>query len=263
MVMQGGMAFYESDGALAQYLWLHYSTEAEALRSGSLFEFARDFPSRCVSDLIAPYSHKTGRALDLGCAVGRASFDLSREMDEVVGIDSSALFIATATRVQRGEAVDYSLPIEGDLKEHFVATAPNGAAPGKIRFEQGDALHLRADLGSFDVVLAANILCRVSEPKKLLAKLMSHVRPGGLLAITTPSTWNHIFTPRENWLGGFESEHAPVCTLDGLTEALSPSFGMLTRIDMPLLIREHARKFELIIAEGTAWRRTADASLVP
>lgn len=255
MATQGDRAFYESDEVLAQYLWLHYASGAEALQSGNLFEFARDFPSRCVTELIAPHSHKTGRALDLGCAVGRASFDLSREMDEVVGIDYSAAFIATATRLQRGEAVEYSLPVQGELTQDFVATAPGGAAPWKIRFEQGDALNLRADLGTFDVALAANLLCRLSDPKKALARFASLVRPGGLLAITTPSTWHHIFTPRENWLGGFDGESGPVCTLDGLTAALSPAFEMLARIDLPLLIREHARKFELIIAEGTTWRR--------
>lgn len=256
MAVQGGAGFYESDEVLAQHLSLHYTAESEAIQIGKLFELARDFPSRCVTELIAPFPHKTGRALDLGCSVGRASFELSREMDEVIGVDYSSSFIAAATRLQRGEAVDYALPIQGDLKQHFVATLPNGAVPGRVRFEQGDALNLRADLGTFDVILAANLLCRLREPKKLLARFASLVRPGGLLAITTPSTWHHIFTPRENWLGGFDGANGPFCTLDGLRAALNPSFELLTRIDLPLIIREHARKYELIIAEGTTWRRT-------
>jgi len=36
---------------------------------------------------------KMGRALDLGCAVGRSSFELAREYQEVVGIDISQTFI--------------------------------------------------------------------------------------------------------------------------------------------------------------------------
>jgi len=32
------------------------------------------------------------RALDVGCAVGRATFELARSFDETVGIDLSARF---------------------------------------------------------------------------------------------------------------------------------------------------------------------------
>ena len=34
-----------------------------------------------------------GKALDLGCAVGRATFELAREFNEVTGLDFSARFI--------------------------------------------------------------------------------------------------------------------------------------------------------------------------
>ncbi|MBW7908511.1 MAG: hypothetical protein H3C50_06280, partial [Kiritimatiellae bacterium] len=78
---------------------------------------------------------------------------------------------------------------------------------------------------------------------------------GGMVLLTTPSTWRQIFTPRENWLGGYEGEHGPVRTLDGLRELLEPTFVLERRVDLPFLIREHARKFELVIAEGTAWRK--------
>jgi 2-polyprenyl-3-methyl-5-hydroxy-6-metoxy-1,4-benzoquinol methylase len=36
------------------------------------------------------------RALDLGCAVGRSSFELTRYFDRVVGLDYSARFIQVA-----------------------------------------------------------------------------------------------------------------------------------------------------------------------
>lgn len=37
-----------------------------------------------------------GRALDLGCSVGRTTIDLAKQFTEVVGIDKSKAFIHTA-----------------------------------------------------------------------------------------------------------------------------------------------------------------------
>jgi hypothetical protein len=36
---------------------------------------------------------------------------------------------------------------------------------------------------------------------------------------------------------------------------LSPHFVLELRLDMPFLIREHARKFQWSVALGTRWRR--------
>ena len=46
-------------------------------------------------------------------------------------------------------------------------------------------------------------------------------------------------------------------TLDGLREVLSPDFALVRRADLPLLIREHARKFEYIVSEATVWQRAS------
>jgi hypothetical protein len=77
---------------------------------------------------------------------------------------------------------------------------------------------------------------------------------GGRLVVTSPCTWLAEFTPRENWLGGFERKGKRVRTLDTLKEILSPHFELLSRKDLPFLIREHARKFQWSVAEATVWR---------
>ena len=41
------------------------------------------------------------RALDLGCAVGRASFELARYFEDVVGVDYSQAFVDTANELKR------------------------------------------------------------------------------------------------------------------------------------------------------------------
>ena len=42
---------------------------------------------------------------------------------------------------------------------------------------------------------------------------------------------------------------------DGLQAALEGEFELLDKFDMPLLIREHHRKYELISSLATVWRR--------
>ncbi|HMP75341.1 MAG TPA: putative 4-mercaptohistidine N1-methyltransferase [Kiritimatiellia bacterium] len=262
---------YESDAALAQYLWLHYG-DAQA-RVPAPFRAALGFPARCArlasrsgADGAAPSSRaKTGmeggtplpplRALDIGCAVGRSTFELARDCAEVIGIDFSARFIAAAQTLQRGESIPYAIPDQGDLTHALVARAPADVDRARVRFEVGDAMDLRADLGLFDVVLAANLICRLTEPRRFLDLLPALVKTGGTLLLTTPSTWKQIYTPRENWIGGYAGANGPVHTLDGLKESLSPHFTLESRTDEPLLIPEHARKFEFILAEATRWRR--------
>lgn len=239
--------YYESDDALAQYLWLHYVGPGDAA----------PFPVRCVTQTLdRSRLPPRARALDLGCAVGRSSFELARWCSEVVALDYSARFIAAARQLQAGQSLDFALVEQGELKEPFTARAPDGVNRSAVGFAVGDAQQLPEDLGLFDVVLMANLLCRLTEPRRLLERAAGLVRPGGQLVITTPSTWRQIHTPRENWLGGFLREGRPVRTLDGLHERLDPAFTLARRLDLPLLIREHARKFEYIVAEATVWFRT-------
>jgi len=128
---------------------------------------------------------------------------------------------------------------------------PQGADASRVAFEVGDAMALREDLGSFDVVLAANLLCRLPDPRKFLARLPSLVRTGGQLLLTTPFTWLKEYTPREHWIGG----RGDASSADVLTDLLSPHFELRFQKDLPFLIRKHARKYQWSVAWGTRWVR--------
>ena len=56
-----------------------------------------------------------GRALDLGCAVGRASFELAKHFDFVSGVDFSARFIRIAHQLQEKGVTHYQLTEEGEI----------------------------------------------------------------------------------------------------------------------------------------------------
>jgi SAM-dependent methyltransferase len=104
-------------------------------------------------------------------------------------------------------------------------------------------------------VLGANLIDRLADPARFLDRLPRLVRPGGQLVLTSPYTWLDDFTPREKWLGGFEREGMRVPTLAGLRAILDEHFDLVAVKDLPFLIREHARKFQLSVAQATTWRR--------
>lgn len=249
-------SYYESDDILSEYLLFHYGKEADILPYSFGPKEALEFPARCVSECLdVTRLPEEARALDLGCAIGRSSFELARHCHEVLAIDNSASFIRAATALrEKGELV-FRFRIEGDLRRDANAAVPTGIARERVAFEVGDAMNLRPDLDPFDVVLAANLIDRLPRPSTLLERLPELVSPDGQLIIISPYTWLEEFTPREHWLGGFERDGRPVTTLACLQTILAPAFTLTGQKDLPFLIREHARKYQWSVAEATLWRR--------
>lgn len=241
---------YESQKLVDEYLLFHYGREAEVLPFGFGPKEALNFAVRTVTENAGACG--CGRALDLGCAVGRSSFELSRFCGEVVGIDFSAAFVSAAERIRNGEVLRYQRLEEGNVTTKLNAAIPEGANPDRVRFETGDAMNLRADLGAFDLVHAANLICRLPEPGRLLARLPELVSPGGTLILATPCTWLEDFTPKENWPEG--------STFDWLQSELSPAFRLESTRDMPFLIRETARKFQWTVSLASVWKRLDSGS---
>ena len=61
------------------------------------------------------------RAFDIGCAVGRSTFELARGFDEVIGLDYSNAFIAKCQELKMKGQAEYSMTVEGDLTENKTA----------------------------------------------------------------------------------------------------------------------------------------------
>ncbi len=227
---------YESDALLEQYLAFHYEGDAPTyLPHHHPPPELLGYPRRCA-ELLLRHATRHGRALDLGCAVGGSSFVLAQSFDEVVGLDFSRRFIDAATGIARDGVFrtsekDYRLP--SDLRK----TTPV--------FRQADACDLPPDLGTFDAVLLANLLCRLSDPAACLRGLRRVTAPGAVMVITTPCSWDAAFTPPEKWL---------VPTLDALGEQLQPWCDRIDVLDLPFLLRDHPRRAQFTIAQASVWR---------
>jgi putative 4-mercaptohistidine N1-methyltranferase len=244
-------SFYETDAALAQYLLFHYGTPEHICPLLPEARAACGFPVRCVTEPLRQVQPAhTRRALDLGCAVGRSSFELARRFDEVIGIDFSARFIEAARTMQRDGAMTIRARREGVATDEFRLALPADLPRERVRFEQGDACALRGDLGVFDLVLMANLIDRLPDPARCLAQLPALVAPGGALILTSPYTWLEEYTPRDKWLDQGRG------TLATLREKLAPAFMLVHTFDLPMVIRDHHRKSQWTVTEASVWQRS-------
>lgn len=239
---------YESSRLLDEYLLFHYASADEVLPPDVVWLAAmRDalgFTRRTVSHFS---KSPATSALDIGCAVGGSTFEMSRFCESVIGIDFSHSFINAAETLRLGESIPYRRLEEAQLTTELVAHTPPDIDASRIRFHHGDAMNLPTSLGSFDRVHAANLVCRLPEPLQFLKRLPSLVNRGGELVLATPCTWLAEFTPPQNWPTG--------STFDWLHKLLSPDFELQHQCDEPFLIRETARKFQWTRSLVTTWHR--------
>ena len=111
------------------------------------------------------------RVLDVGCGAGRHAFEAYRRGAHVVAVDLS----------------DEELPgVAGVLRAMRLELEGPGAHGAVVR---GDARQLPFPDGSFDRVIASEVLEHVSDDARTMAELARVLRAGGLLAVTVPRWW--------------------------------------------------------------------------
>lgn len=242
---------YETDELLNQYMAFHF---------GSSYFGVPNYPARCAELCIEFMGSRPRRkALDLGCAVGRSSFDLALGFDEVVGMDLSSRFVDAANRMKAGETLPYFLHDEGELGRTVEVSLDQFDFSGvrnKVEFEVGDACNLGAAHTGYDLIFAGNLIDRVNDPAAFLNDLHHRIVAGGLLVISSPYTLLEEYTPKSNWIGGLQENGEARTVLQGMQTVLAPHFQMVRApLDVPFVIRETSRKFQHSIAEMTVWER--------
>ncbi len=241
---------YETDTLVSQYLDFQYGP--------SYFNVPNY--ARALVDIAEQIVEKRGSALDIGCATGRASFELARTFDNVTGMDYSARFIDVAQSLVRGEERRYLMPEEGELMQYCQASLADigisAEQAERVQFVQGDACNLKAQYQAYDLVLASNLVDRLREPKRFLRDITTRIVSGGILMLSSPYTWLEEFTPKENWIGGIRENGEALTTYQALQRLLAADFvEVQAPVDVPFVIRETARKHQHTVAQLTVWRK--------
>jgi putative 4-mercaptohistidine N1-methyltranferase len=240
---------YESPQMLADYLLFHYGDIEDSMPWEFGPRTALHYPARCAALCDKAANGHAERVLDLGCAVGKSTFELARFADEVVGIDYSHQFIRAANQLQETGVHDYQMQEEGNVAVPRTAHVSDEIDRNRVKFLHGDACNLPDDLGIFDGVLLANLLCRLPDPAACLQRVKTLIDVNGWLVFATPASWSEEYTPRDKWLARNGS------TLDGICQCLQPEFSLSHREDMPFVLREHRRKYQWTVAEVSVWRK--------
>ncbi|MBW2733422.1 MAG: 5-histidylcysteine sulfoxide synthase [Deltaproteobacteria bacterium] len=242
---------YETDKMLSEYAEFHY---------GDRYFEVPNFPQTLAQLAIRAMGDRpAGRALDLGCAVGRATFELARHFDHVTGIDFSARLIKLGVQLAQQGVIRYTIADEGELvlyKERNLQDLGLAPLVEKVAFMQGDACNLKPLYTGYDLVLAANLIDRLYDPALFLDALHQRINAGGLLLVASPYTWLQEHTERKRWIGGFKKDGESFSTLDGLKATLGPHFELIDGpLEVPFVIRETRRKFQHTLSEVTIWER--------
>ncbi|AFJ02533.1 hypothetical protein Q7C_1383 [Methylophaga frappieri] len=242
---------YETDKMLSEYAEFHYGE--------TYFEvpnFQKTLMEYAIKAMADKPKHK---ALDLGCAVGRGSFELAREFDAVTGIDFSARLINLGVQLQQRGVIRYTIIDEGELvqyREQHLASFGLSEFADKVSFMQGDACNLKKTYQGYDLIVAANLIDRLYDPALFLQSIHERLNQGGLLVLASPYTWLEAHTEKTKWLGGFKKDGESFTTLDGLHYILDEHFARIAEPQsIPFVIRETSHKFQHTLSEVTIWER--------
>lgn len=243
---------YEEDQILHDYILFHYGKKEDILSDLFPVDWALDFPVKCITESLPEDLNNRENALDIGCSVGRSSFELSKHFKNVVGVDYSHSFIKAANKMKLDGQYPIRVKDHGSIYSHKTLKSPEACMPDRITFEQGDACNLKKNSKKWDFVLAANLLCRIPDPRKFLEEISFQINSGGILALVSPYTWMTEYTSEENWIGGTDNSSS---SKDAIKSLLYPSFELIKEQELPFLIREHRRKYQLSSSHSTVWRK--------
>jgi SAM-dependent methyltransferase len=234
---------YESAPVLSSYLWSHF---------GDLLDDSE------ASDAYVRWAglmrESSGMCVDIGGAVGRFAFEMTRKSDFVIGLDNSVTFVETARDLMLNRGRRVFLMEEGFLTREVALRLPAQWDMDKIEFVVADALALPFRSRSFSALAGLNLIDKVPRPMDHFKEMnRTALERGAQFLFSDPFSWSKDVAPEESWLGGKETGpyagrgHENVQSLlSGATGDIAPPWKIEENGHIWWKIRTHANHFELI-----------------
>lgn len=156
--------------------------------------------TRTAEDSVAfalPYVHRDSRVLDVGCGPGSITLDLAATVagaggaaSQVIGVENTHVPVAAARELARRRGI--------------------GAV-----FTTGDARALPFPDGTFDLVLAHQVLQHLADPVAALREFARVAAPGGVVAVRDADYGGMFFHPQPDGLLEWRRDYRRRARADG------------------------------------------------
>lgn len=193
-----------------------------------------------------------GPVIDIGCAVGRTSFELAEQVDDIVlGMDLNFGMLKTAATILESGCICYPRRRGGIVYERRRFPAAFERAE-QVDFWVCDATALPFADRTFSAGISLNVLDCVWSPYDCLAEMGRILKPGGSAVLSTPYDWNAGATPVESWLGGHSQRSGHRGSSPDILRSLMSGGGhpnavevleLLSLEEVPWTLRLHDRSF--------------------
>lgn len=216
---------YNSRSMLSSYLWSHYSEFFNGPNAAKAYKV-----------WASHFRQTSGCALDIGCSVGRLSFELSQTHSRVIGIDTSLSFIRKARELLQRKYLAFDLILEGHLTEARSCPLDDNWNYDGVDFIVADALALPFPESFFSTVTSINVLEKVPDPMRHLTEINRVLRPEkAMFFFSDPFSWDASASAPELWLGGRKTGKYSGRGIDSIGRIFSGEDGIF---NPPLDIRE-------------------------
>ncbi len=229
------IAGYGSFSMRSSYLWSHYS------------EFFNDPDATdAYKRWAGAFTPQKGWALDIGCAVGRLTLEMTRTHDRAVGIDTSLSFIRTARKIMTRRCLEFELIMEGEITEKRESFLDSAFVFENTEFLIADAMALPFRSNRFSSASSVNILEKVPDPSlhfREADRVMD--KTNARFLFSDPFSWDETVSSRDLWLGGRNEGPFKGFGLNNVCRILENGGGLFTpgfRIQETGLVKWKIRK---------------------
>lgn len=236
-------AAYEDLSVISSYLHSHYSMLSDNHNTGCAYE-----------EWASKIKYGTGLAIDMGCSVGRMTFEMACKFDFAIGMDFSEGFIKKARDFTNNGCLRFQTIKEGYIMEDNLVNFSGKWDKEKVEFIVGDVHAAPFPANSFSCVTSLNIIDKIPSPLIHLKEINRLAKKSGAqLLFSDPFSWSDENADKKDWLGG---KHDGRFNNDGFNNILEILKGRYNISDPPFSIEEkghiwwkikkHQNLFELI-----------------
>jgi SAM-dependent methyltransferase len=242
----GNMTGYGSFSMNSSYMWSHYS------------EFLNDPDATdAYKRWAGAFNPNNGWALDIGCAVGRLTLEMTKSHDRAVGIDTSLSFIRSARKVMTQRGLEFDLIVEGEITERSSGKLDPGFRFENADFIVADAMALPFRTNRFATASSVNILEKVPDPSLHLSEANRVMdKQEASFLFSDPFSWDENVSHPDLWLGGRNKGPFKGFGMDNISRMLiegggifSPPFSIQERGSIQWKIRKTRNLWEHITSQ--------------